>query len=222
MKARLPALPPQTEQELLERCRIIEGLTFAQLSELMQYSIPAQPPKRKGWAGAAIEAALGTTAGTKPEPDFNYLGIELKTIPLNHHGMPAESTFVTSVPLLTIAQQQWRTSQCYQKLKRVLWVPVEGIKEIPFEYRRIGKAFLWSPTHEEETILAGDWHELTTMIITGQLEEIDSNMGEYLQIRPKAANAKSLCYGYDSQGSKILTLPRGFYLRSKFTATILK
>ncbi|MGC1183416.1 MAG: DNA mismatch repair protein MutH, partial [Legionella sp.] len=37
----------------------------------------------------------------------------------------------------------------------------------------------------------------------------------------KAANGKSLCYGFDSEGNKVKTLPRGFYLRSSFTAKIL-
>ena len=53
------------------------------------------------------------------------------------------------------------------------------------------------------------------------LAEIDASMGEYLQVRPKAANGKSLCYGFDEVGNKILTLPRGFYLRSSFTMTVL-
>jgi len=59
------------------------------------------------------------------------------------------------------------------------------------------------------------------MISTGRLAEINAGMGQYLQVRPKAANSKSLCYGFDETGNKVLTLPRGFYLRSTFTASIL-
>ena len=205
------------EAELLERCKLIEGLSFSQLANSLQLRIPPEQSKRKGWTGLAIELALGTTAGTKSIPDFANLGVELKTLPLNEQGKPAESTFVTSIPLLTIHQQQWSSSQCYGKLKRVLWLPIEGEKKIPFEHRRIGRGFLWSANVEEESILANDWNELTFLITTGRLEEIDASMGEYLQVRPKAANAKSLCYGYDNEGAKILTLPRGFYLRSSFT-----
>lgn len=208
---------PTNEAELLKRCELIEGLSFAQLASLIQFIIPSQPLKRKGWAGQAIEVALGTTAGNKSLPDFDQLGIELKTLPLNHRGFPAESTFVTTIPLLTIHQQTWASSQCYQKLKRVLWVPIEDDSTIPFEERRIGKVILWSPSKIEEGILANDWLELSTMIGTGFLEEITASYGEYLQVRPKAANARSLCYGFNSEGNKILTLPRGFYLRSSFT-----
>jgi DNA mismatch repair protein MutH len=187
---------------------------------LTQFPIPKQPSRRKGWAGQAIELALGTTAGTKALPDFNHLGIELKSIPFNEAGRPSESTFVTSIPLLSVHHQTWLESTCYHKLRRVLWMPIEGAKQIPFEQRRLGQAILWSPSVEEEAILARDWLDLTTMIGTGKLEEIDASMGDYLQVRPKAAHGRSLCYGYDSEGNKVLTLPRGFYLRSKFTETI--
>ena len=210
------------EAELVDRCREIEGLTFAQLSNHIGLPIPENPLKRKGWAGQAIELALGTTAGNQCIPDFHELGIELKTIPMNHLGKPAESTFVTTIPLLTIHQQTWETSQCFAKLRRVLWIPIEGSKDIDFYIRRIGTGVLWSPNDEQVRVLKQDWLELTDMISTGKLSEIDASMGEYLQVRPKAANAKSLCYGRDEEGQIIQTLPRGFYLRSRFTETLGK
>ncbi|MCL5272746.1 MAG: DNA mismatch repair endonuclease MutH [Gammaproteobacteria bacterium] len=213
--------PPRTETELLARSMSIQGLSFAQLGMSLGQSIPFNPVQRKGWVGMAIELALGADANNKAEPDFLSLGVELKTLPLARSGKPAESTFVTSIPLLTIHRQSWRTSQCYGKLKRVLWVPIEGDRAIPFEQRRIGVGFLWSPTKQEEQVLSSDWEYLTYQISSGNLEGIDATTGVYLQVRPKAANAKSLCYGYDSEANKVQTLPRGFYLRSTFTSQIL-
>lgn len=213
---------PKSEEELLERCSLIEGLSYSQLASVLGLTIPEHQTRRKGWVGLAIEMALGATAGSKPIPDFNRLGVELKTIPLNTQGNPAESTFITSIPLLTIYQEQWSTSQCFHKLKRILWMPVEGDRLIPFEQRRIGRGILWSPDQEQQVILEQDWLDLTTMICSGRLEDINASQGEYLQIRPKGANAKSLCYGFDSEGNKILTLPRGFYLRSLFTKKIMQ
>lgn len=213
--------PPKTEAELLERCTSIAGLSFAQLGLILGLLIPAYPNQRKGWVGQAIELALGTDAQNKSLPDFQDLGIELKTLPLNKSGKPAESTFITSIPLLTIHQQQWKSSQCYAKLKRILWVPIEGDTDIPYPQRRVGQGFLWSPDEAQECILEEDWNYLSFQISTGHLETLDAQSGEYLQVRPKAASGKSLCYGYDIHGNKIKTLPRGFYLRSRFTAKIL-
>lgn len=207
-----------SESELLSQCRKIEGLTFRELATRLDISLPAKPSK--GWIGQMIEKALGTNAGNLSLPDFTHLGIELKTLPCNALGKPAQSTFITSISLLTIHKETWLTSQCFHKLQRILWVPVEASKKIPFLERRVGRGFLWSPSIEQEKILAEDWNELT-FLLTTQLEKVDATIGRYLQVRPKAANAKSLCYGSDHSGKKILTLPRGFYLRCKFTASIL-
>lgn len=211
-----------SETQLLLRCQAIEGLTFAQLATHCGLAIPEHPLQRKGWLGLAIEKALGATAGNRSLPDFIELGVELKTLPVNAQGKPAESTFITSIPLLNLHQQTWKTSQCYQKIKRVLWIPIEDDKHIPYTHRRIGRALLWSPSPENEVILEQDWQALTQMICTGFLADIHAGIGNYLQVRPKAASGKSLCYGYDENGHKVLTLPRGFYLRSQFTARILK
>lgn len=212
---------PKTETELIESCNAIAGLSFAQLSFALNLSIPTNPNQRKGWIGQAIELALGADAFNMALPDFQALGIELKTLPLSNSGKPTESTFITSIPLLTIHQQTWLSSQCYAKLKRVLWIPIEGDTDIPYPQRRIGQGFLWSPNAEQEQILANDWDYLTLQISTGYLETLDAKSGDYLQVRPKAATGKSLCYGFDSEGNKVKTLPRGFYLRSRFTAMIL-
>lgn len=217
----IKSTPPQTEDELLTRCQNIEGLSFSQLSMRLGISIPTQSNQRKGWVGQAIELALGTDAGNKSQPDFQKLGVELKTLPIAPSGKPTESTFIASIPLLSIHQQSWMSSQCYAKLKRILWIPIEGDTDIPYAHRRIGRGFIWSPNEAQEATLASDWNYLTLQISTGQLETLDAKSGEYLQVRPKAANGKSLCFGYDAEGNKVKTLPRGFYLRSTFTWQIL-
>ena len=221
LKPLLTNNPPTTETELMERCSNISGLSFAQLCLSLGLIIPTNPDQRKGWIGQVIELALGADAYNKSIPDFQGLGIELKTLPIAPSGKPTESTFITSIPLLTIHKQEWSSSQCYSKLRRVLWIPIEGDTDIPYSQRRIGQGFLWSLDASQEAILAADWNYLTQQISTGYLETLDAKAGEYLQVRPKAANGKSLCYGFDSQGNKVKTLPRGFYLRSSFTATII-
>lgn len=221
MSSLLKCSPPKTEQELLERCNTIEGLSFGQLSLGLGLSIPVNPGQRKGWVGQALELALGTDASNKSVPDFQQLGVELKTLPIAKSGKTTESTFITTIPLLTINQQSWKSSQCYAKLKRILWIPIEGDTDIPYHQRRIGHGFIWSPEPEQELILAADWNYLTLQISTGQLETLDATAGEYLQVRPKAANGKSLCYAYNGEGNRVQTLPRGFYLRSHFTAEII-
>lgn len=213
--------PPATIDELLKRCSKIEGLSFGQLSQRLGQTIPDKQNHRKGWAGGLIELALGTDASTKAAPDFTDLAIELKTVPLNHQLKPCESTYVTTVPLLKLSSATWQTSVVCQKLTTVLWVPVEGDKSIAYHQRRIGKAQLHSPDESLLGKIKQDWLELTELILLGKLETINASIGQYLHIRPKAANGKVLCDAYGVEGQKIKTLPRGYYLRPQYTAKIL-
>lgn len=213
--------PPSSEAELMARTEKLIGLSVGQLASRHHLSVPLDSVRAKGFLGMLLEHALGTSAQNQSLPDFVSLGIELKTLPLESHSRPSESTFVTSIPLRHVHRQTWGTSSCYAKLKRVLWVPLEGDTRIPLNHRRIGEAFLWSPSPEDWIILEQDWSLLVNMIVLGQIEKIDARIGRYLQIRPKAAHTKVLCEAYGANGELIQTLPRGFYLRREFTTRIL-
>lgn len=216
-------LTPQTEAELLARADAVAGLSLAQLARQMGVLLPKNLLQAKGWVGMLIERALGASSGSLPQPDFLQLGIELKTLPIHSNGKPRESTYVCSASLLTVGEEHtWHNSLVYRKLARVLWVPIEGDPKVPLAERRIGSAFLWSPSAAQASILQKDWQELTDMMSMGELDTITAHHGQYLQIRPKAANAKSLCLGINQEGEKVLTLPRGFYLRTCFTLQLLK
>jgi DNA mismatch repair protein MutH len=108
-----------------------------------------------------------------------------------------------------------------RKLARVMWVPVLGDRALPVAERRVGAALLWSPSREEEDDLRYDWEELAGIIGRGDVESINARIGRYLQVRPKAANASVRRRSIDAEGVTIETMPRGFYLRTSFTARIL-
>ena len=213
--------PPVSEKELLERAETLAGKTLQHIASLQNKVLPEQLNSAKGFIGELIEDYLGASAGSLPEPDFQEIGVELKTIPVNKNGKPKESTYVCVVSLLPEESGHWNNSLVKRKLSRVLWVPVEADTSIPVAMRRIGSPLLWSPTSEQEKILQHDWQELMDMVMTGELEQISASYGKYLQIRPKAQNARSLQSGIDVDGNIIKTLPRGFYLRASFTHAIL-
>jgi len=130
---------------------------------------------------------LGASAGSKPEPDFPHLGIELKTLPITREGKPLETTFVCVTPLKDLVGATWQNSHIKNKLARVLWVPIIAERSIAIPDRIIGTPFIWSPSPEEEHLMAMDWQELTDMIVLGEVENITGKHGQVLQIRPKAA-----------------------------------
>lgn len=213
--------PPPDEITLLTRAQALAGYTLAELAMKANLPIPKNLKRDKGWVGTLLEIHLGANAGSKPEQDFAAIGIELKTIPVDRLGRPLETTFVCVAPLVNNRGITWQCSHIRKKLARVLWVPVEGERNIPLVERRVGAPLLWSPSILEETQLQRDWEELMDMIVLGQIEQITARHGEVLQIRPKAANKKALTAAIGEQGQPIMTLPRGFYLKKNFTAPLL-
>ncbi len=213
---------PQSEQELLTRANSIAGISFQELADEAKIDVPPDLRRDKGWVGQLLEWHLGASAGSKPQQDFEQLGIELKTIPISYSGKPLETTFVCVAPLIGVHGLTWETSHVRNKLSRVLWVPVEGEREIPLGERCVGSPLIWSPTQEQQQQLKADWEELMEMIVLGRVEQINARHGEVMQLRPKAANGRVLTEAYGASGKPIKTLPRGFYLRTQFTAQLLE
>ncbi|HCN03472.1 MAG TPA: DNA mismatch repair endonuclease MutH [Pantoea ananatis] len=213
--------PPEDESTLLSRAQSLAGLTLQTLADQAGIPIPANLKRDKGWVGMLLEWHLGASAGSKAEQDFAHLGIELKTIPVDRYGKPLETTFVCVAPLTGNSGVTWQNSHVRHKLARVLWMPVEGERDIPLGERRVGAPLLWSPDAQEDEMLRQDWEELMDMIVLGQVERITARHGAWLQIRPKAANSKALTEGIGDHGQPIMTLPRGFYLKKSFTGPLL-
>jgi len=213
--------PPASSEELLARAAGLAGKTLRQVAGELGVPVPGHLRQAKGWIGTLMENYLGANAGSLPEPDFAEFGVELKTLPLGKNGLPKESTYVCQVPLLPDPAAAWENSLVKRKLFRVLWIPVEADPAIAVAGRRIGSAFLWSPDRRQEKILRRDWEELMEKISLGNLDQVSARIGQYLQIRPKAMDARSLTTGTDAEGHLVPSLPRGFYLRVSFTRQIL-
>ncbi|XNM68792.1 DNA mismatch repair endonuclease MutH [Escherichia coli] len=217
----LATAPPETEAQLLAQAQRWAGYSLGELAAMAGIVAPKDLKRDKGWIGVLLEIWLGASAGSKPEQDFAALGVELKTIPIDAQGRPLETTFVCVAPLTGNSGVTWENSHVRHKLKRVLWIPVEGDRAIPLAERRVGAPLLWTPSAEEEHQLQMDWEELMDLIVLGQVERITARHGEVLQLRPKAANSKALTEAIGAQGEPIMTLPRGFYLKKNFTAALL-
>ncbi len=216
-----PVEPPGSVDELLSRAWRVAGLNLAELAAQVGIQVPDEAVRAKGIAGQILEKVLGATAASKAEPDFVGLGIELKTIPLDASGKPKESTFVCSISLSAMADTEWEQSTVLKKLSKVLFVPVEAASETPLRDRRVGRAYLWTPSHQEKRLLRTDWERLAEMIAAGDVERITGHLGEVLQVRPKAPHGRSRRRAPDEEGAVQWTMPRGFYLRPSFTGSVL-
>lgn len=222
LSAVVKAEPPDSEAELLRRARTLAGVSLGEIAGQFDAVVPDSLVRAKGWVGMLVEKALGASAGSRSEPDFPELGIELKTLPIDASGMPSESTFVCTVELSRIPEIEWDESRVKKKLERVLWFPVQADRQVPMAERRLGEPLLWSPAPEEEAALRFDWEELAGRIACFGTESVTAHLGQFLQVRPKAAHSRVRTRVVDGAGAPYAANPRGFYLRTAFTHALLR
>ncbi len=197
---------PKDIQELLKRADFITGMTVKELAEKLGAPIPSSPLYAKGFIGQIVEVALGADAGSHPMQDFPELDIELKTIPINYSGLPKETTHVCL--LHQKIGQTFENSNFWNKIKRVLWVPVEGNVDVPLQNRHIGQGFLWEIDEKQKENLKSDWQEIMDALSEGNKPSEISRLGKFMQIRPSGKQGNEKIYSY--------------YLRKNFTQDILK
>lgn len=174
----------------------------------------------KGWAGHCLEALLGASEKNSPGVDFPQWGVELKTLPLSEHFQVVENTFLSKVTL-PFHEGGFQSSQLYQKMRCIFWVPLIAPKGAPLEQRVIGKGFLWEMSPKERDIFEQDWDELTFFIRQGQFSDLCAHLGTALHIRPKAANSRDKVRIQTPDGGSSLIVPIGFYLRRSFTQELI-
>lgn len=212
---------PSSESELLDRAHKLAGLNLTELSNLASLPCPTSLHQQKGFRGLLLEHLLGATAGNASAPDFEHLGIELKSLPVSSDGKVKETTFICTAPI-PFTELDFFDSCFYHKIKRVLWVPVETNDTKTLGELRLGTSFLWSPSSTELRQLQQDWEELSEAMILGQWDTLTAHRGEIVQVRPKAAHSRIKANTHDEDGDATTTGPRGFYLRRFFTQGILE
>jgi DNA mismatch repair protein MutH len=208
------------EQALLQLARGLAGRTLGELARELSLPLPASPARAKGFAGRLLERALGVSECPQRATDFPTC--ELKTLPIDARGRPRESTFVCHVLLPQLVEVEWEQSRARAKLARVLFLPIEANRALPFAERRIGCAFLWVMSPAQETTLRDDYLRLSDRVAAGQLESFDARLGVALQVRPKAAHAGVRVRAYGLDDGPVAVLPRAFYLRASFTAELVR
>ena len=204
---------PSSIEELVERAKKLGGVRVDELASRVAFVVDGEAVRTKGKVGELLERALGAT-GAGAQMDFPDLEVEMKTVPLEA-GKPAESTFVCALQLMDAERASWETSWVRKKLSRVLWVPVH-------ERETIGEAVLWSPSEEQEAVLKNDFDEIVGRIAIGDIEDLSAHVGEYMQLRPKAATGSVRTSAPGRDGELVSTVPRGFYLRAKFVGAVLR
>ena len=162
----------KTVESVYASANQLAGLTVTQVASQVGIAQPENLVQEKGWVGQLIEAALDAESGSLAQPDFPSIGLELKTIPIDSAGKALESTYVSVVPLMDVRGATWHESVVWQKLSRVLWVPLLAEKQIPLAQRVFATPVLWSPSAADEKLLRADWEAVMEKVSLGQIDTL--------------------------------------------------
>jgi DNA mismatch repair protein MutH len=216
-------------EALLRHAQALVGTTLAEIAEGLGLPVPFDPVRSKGWPGQIIERELGagTESGAEPGgrgPDFAALGVECKTVPVNRTLAPLESTCVCHIDPVAIAGERWETSYVRRKLGRVLFVALlVPDPNTPVGDRQVRAVTLWSPSAEEEQLLAADFQLFVENFFRpGRGAEITGHVGQVMQVRPKGRNAADRRLVVGADGTPVSLGRCGFYLRPAFVGRILR
>lgn len=212
---------PVSRRALEVRAHALAGHKVSALALALGIPLPPTSVHGKGFVGQLVERALGADPQARERPDFPELGVELKTIPVDAKGRPNASTFVCSIAMAQADAAEWEDATLRKRLACVLFVPVHqpADKQAPLGERVLGQARLWTPAPETEAQLRADWEDLMGAIGAGRGDTLTAREGRYVQVRPKAANARVRTLGPSVDGVQSM-LPLGFYLRPTFTRAI--
>ena len=213
-------------QALCSHAQSLVGTSLADIADGLGLPVPVGNTRTKGWSGQIIERELGGTEETTHGPDFAALGIELKTVPVDLHLRPVESTAVCVIDPISIAGESWPSSHARQKLQRVLWVALKvagrGSKFSAGD-REVAAVALWTPSASQEELLRNDFEMFVRDYFrVGRAAAITGHLGCVLQVRPKAANNRDLRRAFDTHGRPVRVGRCGFYLRPAFVESILR
>jgi DNA mismatch repair protein MutH len=211
--------PPRDLADLLARANDLAGRALDELAATHGIAFEGRDgAKTKGKTGELLERILGATGGAHAVHDFPELAVELKTIPVDAAMHARESTYVCTLQLTEADRAEWATSWARAKLSHVLWVPIV-LDDGP---TRVGAPSFWKPTRDQDAVLASDFEEAMGAVAIGGIESLTARTGRWLHVRPKAASSRDRTWSVGrDDGDYIAAVPRGFYLRPRFTTALL-
>ncbi|XBC39762.1 MAG: DNA mismatch repair endonuclease MutH [Buchnera aphidicola (Chaetogeoica yunlongensis)] len=213
------------EQDLLMRAKAIYRYTIKEIFIALDMTVSKNLVYNKGFIGKLLEYILGVSSKVRNKKciDFPNLEIELKSIPVSKFNIPLESTFICNAPLMDNGiEYTWKNSYIYNKVKKILWIPIYGSLKTSFFNKVIGKAFIWTMKKSQLSVLEEDWNFFMDLISVGKINKISSRDGQFLQVKKKCKNNFYVSKYIDHRGQLKKINPRAFYLKKTFTQKILK
>lgn len=152
------------------------------------------PVVRRGSFGNAVEYYyFKFDPNNDPNPDFNEVGIELKTTPLKRTKrgdlVSKERLVLSKISYMNVVDETWETSAVLKKCSDILllfYLYVPDVNPVDYEFYLVE---LWSIPEEDVPTVRQDWETIVEKVRQGRAHEISGSDTLYLEACTKAANS---------------------------------
>ena len=211
---------PYSISSIFDYARSLKGQT---LVDKCHSDINEKKYKGKGNFGQYLEKFyFGFNPNNNPEPDFSFVGMELKTgaiIETSKGFRAKERLAIGKVSFREIVNESFETSHFWKKLRIPLLVfHVYKKGEDPRNYI-VSNVNIVKFTNAEIAQIRDDWNLVKNKVINGNAHEISG--GDTLFLEAATTGGKNQKYVYQPYSDQ-LAHPRRFALKPAFVTTLLK
>jgi DNA mismatch repair protein MutH len=173
------AYNPKSAQSILEHGEKLLGHSLRELHP------DAKIFKGKGGLGDSVEYYhYGYEPNSKPEPDFDEAGLELKCTPLkllkDKSMVSKERLVLNIINYIEEADKQFETSSFWHKNKFLLlmfYLHQSGVDPVDMLFKLIRT---WEFPEEDLKIIRDDWNKIHSLIVNGKADELSEGLTFYL------------------------------------------
>lgn len=210
----------KSKEELLEKAKACIGIPFREIEQNPVY----KNPKNKGGIGNMIqECWFGRPANSRPEPDFEEVGVELKVTPFlynkNKKATAKERLVLNIINYMEEYKTTFETSHFWMKNKSLLLMHYEYIKNVSKDDYKIVSAILFEYPKEDLIIIKQDWEKIIQKIKDGKAHELSEGDTLYLGACRKGAGGKKDLR--TQPFSNIMANQRAYSLKQSYMTYIL-
>lgn len=204
---------------IVEYARHLVGSTLREQTHLQHID---NIHRRKGSFGNALEKYyFEYDINSSPHPDFEKVGLELKTTPVkrNRNGSYSakERLVFSMIDYMTVVNEDFEHSSFLKKASKVLLITYEWQPHVdPLDYK-IVLASLWGLPDRDMPQFKQDWETIVNKIRDGHAEDISSSDTMYLEACTKASNAK---VRRRQPFSAAMAKPRAWALKASYMTTV--
>jgi DNA mismatch repair protein MutH len=210
-----------SESSIVEYATQIIGKTLREVTGIDHID---DPSVRKGSFGNAVEYYFFKfDPNSDPNPDFNEVGIELKTTPLKKTKrgdiVSKERLVLSMINYMDVVNETWETSTVLKKSSKILlmsYLYEPDANPVDYEFYIVE---LWGIPEEDFYTIKNDWETVVNKVRTGRAHEISGSDTLYLEACTKSANSN---VRREQPYSDIPAKPRAWAFKQSYMTTISK